>query len=132
MPTLLASTFTAHQPAHLDRWFTARGFQTALFNKGRLRVTTNRMGEPISFRLKHRPGYTIYYKETTEGALIVFEVKMDADRIGYAGYCPLLLFGIWPVKLSFKPGARAPFKYRAEGFRIAQEFAQKVASGTMD
>ncbi len=114
--------------AAYTRWFEARGFQIANFKKGRSRVTTYRGGEHIAFRLKERPGYTIYYKETKEGALIVFEVKVNSDRVHFEGYCPLLVFNIWPVRISFKPDARFPFKYRAEGYGIAQDLARYVSS----
>ncbi len=104
-------------------WFTTQGFTRACFDHGKLRVTTDRMGETIVFRLDERSSYDTFFKETSEGGLIVFEVRADGERIVWEGYCPLLLFGIWSRKLAFQPGARAPFRYRDEGHRLAMAFS---------
>ncbi len=84
------------------------------------------MGEPIYFKLIDRTGHATYYKEATGGALIVFEVMADEEHISYEGYCPILLFGIWPKKLAFKQGASGLFKYRDEGYRIEQQFVEML------
>lgn len=114
--------------ASVIRWFTAQGFTRARVEHGKLRITTEKMGETIVFKLKERPGYDTFFKETGEGALIVFEVKADGGRVVWDGYCPLLLFGLWSRKLAFKAGARAPFRYRDEGHRLAMAFSTYVQS----
>jgi hypothetical protein len=45
---------------------------------------------------------------------------MDNGVVRYEGYCPLLLFGIWERKLSFKADAGAFTGYRNEGFVVEQ------------
>jgi|GEM_PF-685856 hypothetical protein len=108
--------------SHLDRWFRKHGFIEAHFERGTLRVSTDRMGEIIVFKLNIRAGYETHYKVTTGGALIVFETRIDTSVVDYDGYCPLLLFGIWNRKLAFKENAGVMFKYRAEGYDLEREF----------
>lgn len=120
-----ASRSATEQRSQIARWFNTHDFLTAVFDSGKLCVSTYRMGDLITFKLAERPGHNTYYKEATGGALIVFEVKVDEDSISYDGYCPLLLFGIWSKKLSFKNGAGGLFKYRDEGHRIEQEFLEQ-------
>ena len=86
------------------------------------------MGELITFKLREQPGYTTFYKETTGGALIVFEIAVGDSELYYECYCPLLLFGIWEKKLGFKKDAGALSKYRAEGYAIEQKFLDHVKS----
>ena len=111
----------------LDRWFRDRGFRIAEFEKGKLRISTYRMGEMIVFKLSERSGHTTYYKEATGGALIVFEVAV-ADSISYEGYCPLLLFGMWAKKVTFKQGAGVLTKYRDEGYHLEQKLLEFLRS----
>lgn len=120
------SPFPDDRRASVIRWFTAQGFTRARFDHGKLRITTGRMDGTIVFKLKERPDHDTFFKETGEGALIVFEVKADGRRVVWEGYCPLLLFGIWGRKLAFKAGARAPFRYRDEGHRLAMAFSAYV------
>ncbi|HQV38543.1 MAG: hypothetical protein IPL81_02965 [Flavobacteriales bacterium] len=112
--------------SQIARWFNSRGFSTAAFEKGKLRVSTYRMGEPIYFKLIDHTGHATYYKEATGGALIVFEVMADEEHISYEGYCPILLFGVWSKKIAFKQGAGRLTKYRDEGYRLEQEFLAHV------
>lgn len=117
---------SAERRSQIARWFSAHGFSTAGFEKGKLRLSTFSSGEVIVFKLVERLGHDTYYKESTGGALIVFEVMVNEDGINYDGYCPLLLFGIWSKKLEFKEGASGTFKYRDEGHRIEQEFLEQL------
>lgn len=112
--------------SELDRWFRSGGFEMAVFNKETMRVTTDRMGELIVFKLTRRPDHDTYYKEVHGGALIVFEIKVDEERVSYEGYCPLLIFGFWKKKLSFEQGAGGLFKYRDEGHRIEQKLLDHI------
>ncbi len=114
------------QRSAIARWFSAQGFSTAAFEKGKLRLSSFNTGETIVFKLIERPNHDTYYKETTGGALIVFEVMADEGSISYDGYCPLLLFAIWSKRLRFKKGASGLFKYRDEGYRIEQKFLEQV------
>ncbi|HMN05900.1 MAG TPA: hypothetical protein PKD45_09245 [Flavobacteriales bacterium] len=106
-------------------WFRKHGFREAAFHKGRCTVHTVREDQVFVFKLKERSGYHTFYHVTGHDALIVFEVRVDGARILWEGYCPLLLFAIWPIRLSFKPRASL-LKYRAEGYRMAQAFGEMV------
>lgn len=107
------------------RWFKERGFHEALFHKGKCTVHTGRDDQVFVFKLKERTGHHTFYHLTGHNALIVFEVRMDGGHILWEGYCPLLLFAFWPIKLSFKPNAWL-LPYRAEGYRMAQAFHEAV------
>ena len=127
MPQIHISPSSNSEPQKaLHGWFRAQGFTTAAFENGLRRVSTYRMDELITFKLRERPGYTTFYKETTGGALIVLEVAVGNDQLYYDGYCPLLLFGIWEKKLRFKQDSGALFKYRMEGHTIEQKFVDFV------
>lgn len=115
----------AERRSQIACWFNSQGFTAASFEKGILRVSTLSTGEVIVFKLAERPNHDTYYKESTGGALIVFEVMVNEYVISYEGYCPLLLFGIWSKRLSFKNGATGLFKYRDEGHRIEQKFLEE-------
>lgn len=111
--------------AAVRQWFTDRNFTEVEFRKRRELVNTVRDEHVLAFMLKHRPDYRTFFGETVDGALIVFEVKVDGEHIFWDGHCPLLVFAVWTVKLSFKP--RAPIlKYRAEGYRVATAFCEAV------
>jgi hypothetical protein len=84
------------------------------------------MGHMLVFKLRERPDHFTFYKEATGGSLIVFEVSAVNGKVKYAGYCPLLLFGIWERKVSFKAGAGLLAPYRKEGFDLAQRFKRMV------
>lgn len=121
-----SSQSATEQHSAIERWFSAKGFTTATFEKGKLRLSRFNTGETIVFKLIERPNHDTFYKETNGGALIVFEVMADEGSISYDGYCPILLFGMWSKKLSFKKGAGQPFKYRDEGHRIEQKFLEQI------
>ena len=124
---LHASTRPADERhSQIAHWFNSRGFICASFEKGKLRVTISGMGEPINFKLAERPGRNTFYKGSTGGALIVFEVKVAENSISYHGYCPLLLFGILSKKINFKKGAGRVTKYRDEGYQLEQEFLAQI------
>ena len=118
-----SSSIVTLRPA-LDHWFRGRGFMMAVFEHGKARVMTDRMGEFIVFKLTQRPDHGTYYKEAHGGALIVFEIKVDEEHVSYAGYCPLLLFGFWEKRLRFKQGASGLFSYRDEGHRMELELVR--------
>lgn len=101
-------------------WFTRQGFTVAHFAKGKARITTGIADGMVVYRLREQPGTDTWYKATSQGGLIVFELAVTEQGVQYNGYCPLLLFGIWERKLPFKADAGRLFAYRAEGWRVAQ------------
>lgn len=109
------------------RWFEAHHFTPAEFKKGKAWVFTHDGGSTFSYKLRERMGYTTWYKEAAGGSLIVLEVTEDEFGVKFGGYCPLLLFGIWERKLSFKPDAGWLTRYRKEGWELAQAFRQHLA-----
>lgn len=112
----------------LHAWFIGRGFRHAQFENGLLRVATHEMGHTLTFKLHERSGYSTFYIEAQGGAIIVFELGGDAHAVIYDGYCPLLLFGVWERKLTFKPQAGWLSRYRAEGYQMEQAFLAKIRS----
>ncbi len=111
----------------LHTWFKKQKFQLAKFEKGRLYLSTNQMGQTVAFKLTQKPGFDTFYRETQGGALLVFEVQLKDGRLSYHGYCPIWLFGIWTIKLSFKKNAKWPFRYRAEGAGVEERLRGVVA-----
>lgn len=121
-PTKPDITFTTTQ------WFRKKGFRVVNFrDKSKVFISTFHLGQTLVFALQERPGYTTYIKEASGGALIVFEVKIQGDSAVYFGYCPILLFGIWPRKLSFKREAGL-LAYRAEGHGLEMQFKRQLGS----
>lgn len=110
----------------LADWFTRQGFTAAKFTNGIGWVFTTSDEHSFSYKLHERPGYTTWHKQATGGSLIVFEVMADEFGVKFDGYCPLLLFGIWERKLSFKPDAGWLTRYRKEGWALAQELKKKI------
>lgn len=106
-------------PERVEDWFQGQGFTRAVFSSPTERITTFNMGHMLVFKLRERPEHIMFYKEAAGGSLIVFEVSVVNGKIQYTGYCPLLLFGIWERKLTFKAGAGKLASYRKEGFDLA-------------
>ena len=109
-------------PEPVKDWFQGQGFTQVAFRGSAERITTFNMGHTLVFKLRERPKHFTFYKEATGGSLIVFEVSTVNDKVQYTGYCPLLLFGIWERKMSFKADAGMLAPYRKEGFEVAQRF----------
>jgi len=80
----------------------------------------------LVFKLRQRPDHLTFYKEAAGGSLIVFEVSTKEGKVQYTGYCPLLIFGIWERKMSFKADAGLLAPYRKEGFELAQRFKRML------
>lgn len=106
----------------IDAWFRKQGFRQLRFEGPTERITTQHMEHTLVYKLHHRPDHDTFYKEATGGSLIVFEVSLQDGVVRYDGYCPLLLFGIWERRLSFKRGAGKLAGYRKEGFEVEQQF----------
>jgi hypothetical protein len=103
---------------------TKKGFRKVNFEgKAFTYIATFDSGHSLSFKLFNKDGLTTFYKPSNGGAIIVFEVNENGD---FEGYCPIFLFGIWNLKLSFKKNARWPFLYRKEGFEILKAMQQIV------
>ena len=113
---------TTINPQDLDSWFQKQGFEAIEFEGKKEYISTFWLGQAVTFQLVERDGYTTYWKEAFGGSIIVFEVLNDGKSVKYSGYCPLLLFGLWNMKLSFKEKASKLFQYRKQGYEIEQEF----------
>ncbi|HRP00197.1 MAG TPA: hypothetical protein PLN54_12240 [Flavobacteriales bacterium] len=107
-------------------WFRQQGFTPVHFAGPIERITTFNMGHLLVYKLRQRPEHVTFYKEAAGGSLIVFEVAEVNGQVRFTGYCPLLLFGIWPRKLSFKADAGVLAPYRREGFEVAQRFKRML------
>jgi len=90
------------------------------------RITTFNMGHMLVYKLRERKDHVTFQKEATGGSLIVFEVTALNGKVQYTGYCPLLLFGLWERKMSFKADAGMLAPYRKEGFELAQRFKRML------
>lgn len=115
-------TDRSHLSTLVGKWFQEQGFRQVHFAVPTERITTFNTGLLLVFKLRARPAYVTFYKEATGGSLIVFEVRTTDQKVQYTGYCPLLLFGIWERKVSFKVDAGLLSPYRKEGFEVAQRF----------
>jgi hypothetical protein len=117
-------------PKHLmslvGDWFRKQGFTPVHFTGPTERITTFNLAHLLVYKLRERPDHVTFYKEATGGSLIVFEVSIMEGKVRYTGYCPLLLFGIWERKLSFKADAGKLASYRKEGFEVAQRFKRML------
>ncbi len=109
-------------PSQLQKWFEKQGFTQAAFQKNREYVTNYSGGRAIAFRLTRREGFETFYKGAYGGSLLVFEVAVQNGQLSYDCYCPLWLFGIWTIKLAFKPDAGGIFRYRKEGHQVEEKF----------
>jgi hypothetical protein len=103
-----------------------QGFTPVHFSGPTERLTTFNSGHLLVFKLRQRPQHVTFYKEATGGSLMVFEVAMVNGKVRYTGYCPILLFGIWERKVSFKANAGILAPYRKEGYEVAQRFKRML------
>ena len=113
-------------PTRVEDWFKGQGFTQIRFEGPTEHITTFNMGHLLVYKLRQRPDHVTFYKEAAGGSLIVFEVAVVNGQVRYTGYCPLLLFGIWERKLSFKADAGKLASYRKEGFEVAQRFTRML------
>ena len=105
----------------LTSWLGGKGFRVVDFlGKNKLLISTYHLGQTLVFQLAPNEGYTTFIKEGSGGSLIVFEVKAVEGELRYQGYCPILLFGLWPKKLTFKRDAKL-LSFRAEGYMLELE-----------
>ena len=109
-------------PGPVENWFKGLGFTQVQFDGPTERITTFNMGHMLVYKLRERSDHVTFHKESAGGSLIVFEVSTKEGKVQYTGYCPLLLFGIWERKMSFKADAGMLAPYRKEGFEVAQRF----------
>ncbi len=113
-------------PGPVEEWFQGQGFTQVQFDGPTARITTFNRGHMLVYKLRERKDHITFHKEATGGSLIVFEVTTKDDNVQYSGYCPLLLFGFWERKVSFKADAGLLAPYRKEGFELAQRFKRMV------
>ncbi len=114
--------------ADVNAWFEKEGFEKAAFAKNTEYITSHWLGQPVTFKLLKRAGFDTFYKEAFGGSLLVFEVSIRNHTLTYDCYCPILLFGIWTIKLTFKQHANGIFKYRREGYQIREKFEQFITN----
>ena len=110
----------------VDDRFRKQGFTRVHFSAPTERISTFNVAHMLVYKLRERPEHITFYKEAAGGSLIVFEVSTMDGKVRYNGYCPLLLFGIWERKLSFKADAGMLAPYRKEGFEVAQRFKRML------
>lgn len=110
----------------VEAWFHDQGFMLVHFAGPTERITTFNTGHLLVYKLRQRPDHVTFYKEAAGGSLIVFEVAVVNGQVRYTGYCPLLLFGMWERKLSFKADAGNLASYRKERFEVAQHFKRML------
>jgi len=110
--------------AELGKWFLKQGFTHLHFEKKSEIISTYWLDHPVTFKLTKREGFNTYYKEAFGGSLVVFEVALQDQKVVYEGYSPMLLFGIWSKKMSFKKEATGLFKYRKEGYEWGEQLKQ--------
>ncbi|MDW3645737.1 MAG: hypothetical protein R8P61_01575 [Bacteroidia bacterium] len=103
-------------------WLRKKKFAHIEFNSKSEYISTSWLNQPVTFKLTEKVGFETWYKEAFGGSLIVFELALENGNMKMMGYCPLLLFGFWPLKLSFKKKAGFIFKYRKQGYNIQKEF----------
>ena len=121
-------------PSKLQNWFQKQGFTQSTFQKNREYVTQYGSGRPIAFKLTRREGFDTFYKGAYGGSLLVFEVSLQLDHLAYDCYCPIWLFGIWTIKMAFKPDAGGIFRYRKEGHQMEEKlkrFLGKNSAGSV-
>ena len=113
----------------VKNWFYKQGFNKVNFgNDNNYTVTTYWLNKPVVFKLSEIEGFSTFYTEGSGGGLIVFEVKVEQNVMTYNCYCPILLFGFWNIKLSFKKNAGWITKYRKEGYFLNQKFKEFLKS----
>lgn len=113
-------------PGPIEDWFQGQGFTQVRFVGPIERICTFNMAHMLVYKLRERPDHFSFYKEAASGSLIVFEVTTKDGKVQYTGYCPLLLFGLWERKVSFKADAGMLAPYRKEGFDLAQGFKRML------
>lgn len=116
--------FTTRSKADLTGWLEEEGFTKVVFAGSESYLTTYWLGQPVTFKLIRREGAETFYKEAFGGSILVFEIVIQDHTVSYDSYCPILLFGLWNIKLSFKKNAAWLFKYRKEGYEVWERFEQ--------
>ena len=111
----------------IQKWFLKNGFNQAKFENSKVRISTHWLEQTVTFKLTQLEGFDTFYKEAFGGSLIVFEISTSPNSLIYNCYCPLYLFGIWTLKLSFKEKALKIFQYREQGWKIHKNFNQFIA-----
>lgn len=113
-------------PGPVKDWFQRQGFTQVKFDGPTERITMFNRGHMLVYKLHERSDHVTFHKESAGGSLIVFEVSPKEGKVQYTGYCPLLLFGFWERKVSFKADAGLLAPYRKEGFELAQRFKRML------
>ena len=112
----------------LNNWFKKQGFKKAEFENGKTYVSNFWNGHSVSVKLIEHKGFESYYKSAYGGAVLLFEVAIENDKLVYDCYCPIWLFGFWNKKVSFKENAGGLTKYRKEGYYMEKRFLEFLES----
>lgn len=109
-------------PRRIEAWFIRAGYQKVIFRRGSVEVVTRSGDNMVSFQLEERMGHTTYYKQSSRGGLIVFEVSLFRQTLNVSGYGFRRYLGSFLVKAPFKQYRfyRPTFKW--EGFHDFQRF----------
>jgi hypothetical protein len=112
--------------SQLESWFRKQGFQLIAFTDGKFELSVDHGAQPIFHRLKEHPGYASYYREAQGGALLVFEVQLQNNRLLVEAYAPMLVFGMIRKEAAFKPKAGLLTRYLKEGYKVWEAFGAYV------
>lgn len=107
---------------NIGKWFRTKGFEKIDFKNEKHFVSTLWIDQSIAFKLIKLEGFDTFIKSAYGGSILVFECKIESDKIIYHSYSPIWLFGIWTKKLKFKKKASYFFKYLSEGYKVKEEF----------
>ncbi|AFL79616.1 hypothetical protein Aeqsu_0084 [Aequorivita sublithincola DSM 14238] len=115
---------TENHTVHNDvkKWFQSKGFEKVQFNNDKEFFSTDWLAESVSFKLTKVKGFDTFIKSAFGGAILVFEYKIEDNKINYNCYAPIWLFGIWAIKLNFRKKVSYLFQYLKEGYKIKEEF----------
>lgn len=109
----------------IQGWFEDMGFTKAAFEANKTEVYV----DDILHKVVANEGYDTYCKADIGGSILVFEVKLLHTTFDCICYAPVLLFGFFNIKISFKEKASAIAKYRQHGYEYLvelQKFVRKM------
>jgi hypothetical protein len=106
----------------IEQWFYEEGFEKANFENGSFESTSS----GIYHRFKENKPFNTFLKEDIGGSLLVFEVNVSKTKVDYITYSPIMLFGLFPIKISFKEKSSALSEYRSNGYKKLKKFEQFI------
>ncbi len=109
----------------VNKWFKNKGFTLVDFENRKSGSYT----DGIYVSIKENELFKTYCKEDIYGSLLIFEVKTTYNRFECICYTPILLFGFFNMKASFKQKASAVSKYRQHGYEYLEELKEFIRGG---